>query len=138
MKNNRNAENLLSAFLNGMNNMANSGLFPAGIYFSIERLSSIRLVMPNSVTQTISFTPKKILFLRLYPVYFHLHKNGFIQGVKFDLLVHAVCSHTAFLGHIKSRSFKYNASDVHKTVCSSCIALDYDQLKNVLDQNIVF
>lgn len=133
---------ILSEFFKEISNMISSGLFEVGKYCSIDTSDSLSLIMPDHVTQTISFTPKKrILFLRLYPIYFQLNKRGCIPGITFNVLENVLYSHTSFLGYIKSRRFKYSERNVpnrQRVVCSSCIALDYTSLSNVLNNNIIF
>lgn len=128
---NNKTDNILASFFEAMAEMIISGQIPVGKYCDTTTVDSLTVRLPGAQHKRISLTSKrKILFLRLIPIFGILRKHEYFQDLSIKELEQAICSNPSFVGHISSRRFKYREYDIplaEKTVCASCIALDYDK-----------
>ena len=129
MKNNE--KSILTVFFDTLAQLTISGGVPHGQYYDTSLVDNLIITIPGHERQHICFSSgRKILFIRLHPVYALLCKLGYLQGCTLNELERAICANPSFVGHISSRRFKYREYDiplVEKTICASCIALDYDK-----------
>jgi hypothetical protein len=118
----------LSVFFETMNRIIISGEVAIEKYYSVELKSSIKTLLRDSHDiKPIFFTPaKNVLFLRLCPLYYRLFKIGCVQNISISKIEFLLRKHPSFIGYVVAKRFMYNESQGDKTVCSSCMALDYD------------
>lgn len=138
--NNNKADNILASFFKAMAEIIISGQIPVGKYYETTAVDSLTVTMPGTHHKCISFAPKRrILFIRLMPIFGLLRKRGYFQDFTLKELEQTICSNPSFLGHISSHRFKYSEYDIpliEKTFCASCIALDYDIYRGRLTNKI--
>ena len=121
-------KNELTYFFEIMNKAIMSGEIIAEKYSSVELKSDIKVVLSGSHDiKTVFFrTGKNVLFLRIYPLYYQLSKLCYMQDITISKLECLLRNHPSFIGHVGSKRFRYNELETDKTICSSCMALDYD------------
>lgn len=135
-----NEESILAVFFDALAQLTISGRVPHGQYYDTSLIDNLIITVPDHVCQHICFSSdRKILFLRLHPVYALLCKQGYLQGYTLKELESAICANPSFVGHIATHRFRYRDADIpltKKTICTSCIALDYDKyLGRVIHKN---